>query len=104
LTIAGFEIEKKFSIGHLITIVTVIISMTIGWQALAGQSTDNAKSIIQVQIANDRQDQALATMLATINADRLENQKLLTEMRVDIRYLRRSEETAKRLAAEDDLE
>lgn len=100
MTIGGFEIERKFSIGHLITIVTVIVSMAIGWQALAGQSTENSRSIVQVQIANDRQDQALASMLATINADRLENQKLLTEMRVDIRYLRRSEEADKRAAEE----
>lgn len=100
MTVGGFEIEKKFSIGHLITIVTVIVSMAIGWQALAGQSSENSKSIVQVQIANDRQDQALASMLATINADRLENQKLLTEMRVDIRYLRRSEEADKRAAEE----
>lgn len=97
MTIGGFEIEKKFSLGHLVTVVTVIIGLGIGWQALAGQTAENSKSIVAVQIENDRQDAALATMLATINADRLEQQKLLTEMRTDIRYLRRDVEAKKRL-------
>ncbi len=99
MTIGGFEIEKKFSIGHLITVLTVIIGLGIGWQALAGQTAENSKTIVQVQTENDRQDQSLSALLATINADRLENQKLLTDMRADIRYLRRDVEAKKR--AED---
>jgi hypothetical protein len=96
MTIAGFEIEKKFSIGHLITVLTVIIGLGIGWQALAGQTAENSKTIVQVQMENDRQDQSLSALLATINDDRLENQKLLTDMRADIRYLRRDVEAKKR--------
>jgi hypothetical protein len=93
MTLGGFEVEKKVSLGHLVTIITVIVGLGIGWQALAGETAKNTKD-------NERQDEALSSMLSTINADRLENQKLLTEMRVDIRYLRRSEEAAKR--AEED--
>jgi hypothetical protein len=96
MTIGGFEIEKKFSIGHLITVLTVIIGLGIGWQALAGQTAENSKTIVQVQMENDRQDQSLSALLATINDDRLENQKLLTDMRADIRYLRRDVEAKKR--------
>jgi hypothetical protein len=96
MTIGGFEIEKKFSIGHLVTVLTVIIGLGIGWQALAGQTAENSKTIVQVQMENDRQDQSLSALLATINDDRLENQKLLTDMRADIRYLRRDVEAKKR--------
>lgn len=97
MSIGGFEIEKKFSLGHLITVLTVIIGLGIGWQAIAGQTAENSKTIVQVQTENDRQDQSLSALLATINADRLENQKLLTDMRADIRYLRRDVEAKKRL-------
>ncbi len=95
MTIGGFEIEKKFSLGHLVTIITVIVGLGIGWQALASDTAKNTKD-------NERPDAALSTISATINADRLEQQKLLTEMRTDLRYLRRDVEAKKR--AEDDAE
>ena len=102
MTIGGFEIEKKFSLGHIVTIVTMIIGLTVGWQALAGQTAGNTAEITAVKAENRQQDEALASMLAIINAERLEQQKLLTEMRVDIRYLRRAVENEKREAAVDE--
>ncbi len=95
MTVGGFEIEKKISLGHIVTILTVIVGLGIGWQALAGETAQNTKD-------NERQDASLSAISATINADRLEQQKLLTEMRTDIRYLRRDVEAKKRM--EDDPE
>lgn len=104
MTIGGFEIEKKFNLGHLFTILTVIIGLSMGWSALAGATADNANQIVSLKAANSEQDRSLQSLLALINADRLEQQKLLTEMRTDIRYLRRDVEAKKRLADEDTVE
>ena len=101
MTLLGFNIEKTFNLGHLITIITVIVGLSIGWQAIAGQTADNTAEITAVKAENRQQDQALTALLAAINADRLEQQKLLTEMRVDIRYLRRAVETEKRESGTD---
>ncbi len=49
MTIGGFEIEKKFSIGHAVPILTFIVGLGIGWQALAGQTAENTRTITQVQ-------------------------------------------------------
>jgi hypothetical protein len=99
MTIGGFEIERKFNLGHLATILTVIVGLSMGWQALAGTTAENTGQIASLRAVNAEQDKAIQSLLAVINADRLEQQKLLTEMRTDIRYLRRDVEAKKR--AED---
>jgi hypothetical protein len=101
MTILGFNIEKTFNLGHFITIVTVVVGLSMGWATIAGQTAENTKAIVAGAIKNDQQDDQLTALLAIINAERLEQQKLLTEMRVDIRYLRRAVETEKREAGED---
>ena len=97
MTIGGFEIEKKFNLGHLATILTVIVGLSMGWSALAGATADNTTQIVTLRAVNSEQDKSLQSLLALINADRLEQQKLLTEMRTDLRYLRRDVEAKKRL-------
>ena len=101
MTLLGFNIEKTFNLGHLLTIATVVIGLVTGWTTLAAQTADNTKAIVAGAIKNDQQDDALTGLLAIINAERLEQQKLLTEMRVDIRYLRRAVETERREAEVD---
>lgn len=103
MTIGGFEIEPKFNLGHLITILTLIVGLSMGWQAMAGQSSEQGKAISGLEAKNNAQDAAIASILATMSNDRLEQQKLLTEMRTDIRYLRRDVEAKKRAATEDEM-
>jgi hypothetical protein len=81
-------IDLKISIGNLLTIGSVIIGLTIGWQTLAAGVQANAKDIIRLDAQVDLQSVRLEKTLAELQAYRITETNILTELRTDMRYLR----------------
>ena len=81
-------IDFKISLGNILTIGSVVVGLTIGWQTLAAgvqtNATDIAKLDSRVTLQSDRIDK----ILTELQAYRLSETTLLTELRTDMRYLR----------------
>lgn len=79
---------KDVNLGHLLTIGTMIVGLSIGWQALNGR-------VDAIERNDKKQDerlielsQTLKEVLLGIQIDRPENSKTLTKIMVDVGYLR----------------
>src|SRR3990172_8292101 len=84
--------NPEVSIGNLLSAVVVIVGLAIGWQTLAGVTQSNAKDITAVAIRVTALEVSLASILRDINADRLAQTRMLTELQTDMRYTRQAVE------------
>ena len=80
--------DYKISLGNALSIATMVIGLTIGWQTLAGETSTNSRDIIQVNKRIDAIDASLQGVIREIQADRLSQTRILTELASDMRYLR----------------
>lgn len=80
--------DYKISLGNVISAATVIIGLTVGWQTLAGETSTNTRDIVQVNKRIDALDTSLQGVIREIQADRLSQTRILTELASDMRYLR----------------
>lgn len=81
-------IDFKISVGNILTIGSVIIGLTIGWQTLASGVQTNAADILKLDARVSKQDERLERLIVELQAYRLSETTLLTELRTDMRYLR----------------
>ena len=81
-------IDFKISIGNILTIGSVIIGITIGWQTLASGVQTNATDILKLDARGNKQDERVERLIIELQAYRLSETTLLTELRTDMRYLR----------------
>lgn len=82
---AGISFDSKISLGHLITVGTVLVSMGIGWANLDGRvkATETAMA-------------SQASQIKEIAAEADITRTTLAEIRVDVGYLRRWVEELRR--------
>jgi hypothetical protein len=81
-------IDLKISLGNILTIGSVIIGLTIGWQTLASGVQTNATDIQKLDIKVADQGDRLDTLMTELQTNRINETALLTELRTDMRYLR----------------
>jgi uncharacterized phage infection (PIP) family protein YhgE len=81
-------IDLKISIGNILTIGSVIIGLTIGWQTLASGVQTNANDIQKLDTRVNDQGDRLDTLMTELQTNRVNETALLTELRTDMRYLR----------------
>lgn len=81
-------IDFKISVGNILTIGSVVIGLTIGWQTLASGVQTNASDILKLDARVSKQDERLERLIVELQAYRLSETTLLTELRTDMRYLR----------------
>lgn len=81
-------IDFKISVGNILTIGSVVIGLTIGWQTLASGVQTNAADILKLDARVSKQDERLERLIVELQAYRLSETTLLTELRTDMRYLR----------------
>lgn len=81
-------IDFKISLGNILTIGSVIIGLTIGWQTLASGVQANSADIIKLDARVGAQAERLDRTITELQAYRLSETSLLTELRTDMRYLR----------------
>ena len=85
-------IHLKISIGNILTIGSVIIGLTIGWQTLAAGVQTNASDILKLDGKVNDQGDRMDKMMTDLQANRINETALLTELRTDMRYLREAVE------------
>lgn len=81
-------IDLKISLGNILTIGSVIIGLTIGWQTLAAGVQTNASDIQKLDTRVNDQGDRLDTLMTELQTNRINETALLTELRTDMRYLR----------------
>ena len=85
-------IDLKISIGNILTIGSVIIGLTIGWQTLAAGVQTNASDILKLDGKVNDQGDRMDKLMTDLQANRINETALLTELRTDMRYLREAVE------------
>ena len=81
-------IDLKISLGNILTIGSVVIGLTIGWQTLASGVQTNAADIQKLDTRVNDQGDRLDTLMTELQTNRINETALLTELRTDMRYLR----------------
>lgn len=81
-------IDLKISLGNIMTIGSVIIGLTIGWQTLASGVQINATDIQKLDVRVNDQGGRLDKLMTELQTNRINETALLTELRTDMRYLR----------------
>ena len=81
-------IDFKISIGNILTIGSVVVGLSIGWQTLASGVQTNASDILKLDARVTTQGEKLERLIVELQAYRLSETTLLTELRTDMRYLR----------------
>jgi hypothetical protein len=81
-------IDLKISLGNIMTIGSVIIGLTIGWQTLASGVQINATDIQKLDVRVNDQGSRLDKLMTELQTNRINETALLTELRTDMRYLR----------------
>jgi len=81
-------IDFKISIGNILTIGSVVVGLSIGWQTLASGVQTNASDILKLDARVTTQGDKLERLIVELQAYRLSETTLLTELRTDMRYLR----------------
>ncbi len=98
MTVVGVEIDKKISLGHILTIGTILFSVIVGWVNLDNRVTANEKETLSVKAGSlerdARQDASISALTQDYNAMAI----VLEGIRVDVGYLRRNVEETKRTA------
>jgi len=81
-------IDFKISIGNILTIGSVVVGLSIGWQTMASGVQTNASDILKLDARVTTQGDKLERLIVELQAYRLSETTLLTELRTDMRYLR----------------
>lgn len=81
-------IDFKISIGNILAIGSVVVGLSIGWQTLASGVQTNASDILKLDARVTTQGDKLERLIVELQAYRLRETTLLTELRTDMRYLR----------------
>lgn len=81
-------IDFKISIGNILTIGSVVVGLSIGWQTLTSGVQTNASDILKLDARVTAQGDKLERLIGELQAYRLSETTLLTELRTDMRYLR----------------
>jgi len=81
-------IDVKISLGNILTIASVIVGLTTGWMTLASGVQQNSADILKIDGRVSAQADRLDRTITELQAYRLSEATLLTELRTDMRYLR----------------
>lgn len=82
------DIDRKVSVGNLLTIGTIVVGGVMAWASMGHGLETNARDISQVSARVTRLETNLETLINTLNADRVSQTRLLTELQTDVRYIK----------------
>ena len=83
----GFTFDNKVSLGHVITVASLLATIAVAWQAMSSR-------VDAVEASDKRQDSRLEALTLTMSVIR----DTVTEQGVDIRYIRSFVEDERRNA------
>lgn len=83
-------IDPKVSMGNLLTIGSVIVGLTIGYQTIVGNVGANSSELVRQDKRLIAVETKIDRLFGEMQNDRLAQTAILTELRADVRYLRES--------------
>lgn len=98
MTVGGVEIDPKISLGHLLTILSVAVGVIWGYANLNSRVEANEKETLEVKAASLERDVKQDASIADLTKSYNQMALVLEGIRIDVGYLRRSTEEAKRLS------
>lgn len=84
------KLDTRISVGNIITIITMTVGLLLGYQTTVSRVDANARGLSDVQQRQELLTTRLDRLIDAVNTERVNQTQLLTEMRVDIRYLRQA--------------
>lgn len=82
------EFDPKFSIGNVVTVALLMISLIGGWFNLTNGVGTNAKEIDAVKTRVSHIESSLAEMIRGLGNDKVEQTRILTQLQTDMSYTR----------------
>ncbi|SFT67264.1 hypothetical protein SAMN05444141_102680 [Pseudovibrio denitrificans] len=82
-------IRSEISVGNIVTIIGLIVSLAIGWQELRSSQEDHGRRIVALEAKSLKADN-----------DKIETVRFVAEIRSDIKYLRNAIERIERTKPE----
>jgi peptidoglycan hydrolase CwlO-like protein len=82
--------RPDLSFGNIITIVTMIVGLTIGWQVMASDVKENRTDLTKLESRVTNTETKLEKLVNDASEQRVQLTTVLTELRADMRYLRQS--------------
>lgn len=106
MTIGGVSLDPKVSLGNLIQIVTLIVVVTLAWGNADSRISANEREVernnalrIEDKAASLERDSKQDTNISVLTRDYNAMALVLEGIRIDVGYLRRNAEEAKRMSA-----
>lgn len=82
--------RMDFSFGHLLTIVTMVSGLFVGWQTIVSDVRANASTIQSLDKRLTTQEARSQQLADAAQTDRIRQTEILAELRTDIKYLRQT--------------
>ena len=82
------EFDPKFSIGNVVTVGLLIISLVGGWFTLTGNVNTNAKEITSVSIRVTNLETSVADLVRQLSSEKVDQTRILTQLQTDMSYTR----------------
>lgn len=82
--------RMDFSFGHLLTIITMVGGLFVGWQTIVSDTRAHATAISSLDKRVTAQEQRYQQLVDAAQADRIRQTEILAELRTDIKYLRQT--------------
>lgn len=93
------EFDPKFSIGNVVTVALLIISLVGGWFTLTGNVTTNAREIVNVSSRVSELEKSVAALVRDLQNDKLDQTRILTQLQTDMSYTRAAVDDLKRISS-----
>lgn len=84
------RVDMGISMGNILTIITMIVGLSVGYEATVGNVTANTKNIYENSQRINKISDRVTTLIDALQSERISQTQLLTEMKVDLRYLRQT--------------
>lgn len=82
------EFDPKFSIGNLVTVAMLVVSLISGFFMLTGNVATNAREIATVASRVDVLERSMADLIRQLGTDKVDQTRILTDLQADMRYTR----------------
>jgi hypothetical protein len=80
--------RMDFSFGNVLTIVTLLVGLVVGWQTLASTVEAHTATLDSLDTRLKQEETKFQQLLDAVQQDRVRQTEILTEVRTDIKYIR----------------
>jgi hypothetical protein len=82
------DFDPKFSIGNVVTVALLLVSLVGGWFNLTNGVGTNAKEILSVSQRVTVLESSLSDLIRQLGQDKVDQTRILTQLQTDMSYTR----------------